>query len=483
VGTLEEWIGVLCDGPDTDLCKEGIYIGVPQGLSCNQVCNDNTGNNLDMCNGQDDDCNSATPDGYHETWLSLPCDGPDLDLCEEGVFQCVGGLQHCNDGTGSNLDVCDGEDNDCDPSTPDGAHEVLFGLTCDGPDLDECEDGHWVCIGVGGMMCDDDMQSSVERCGGGDEDCDGLIDEDDGSGFLCPLVPNHNSLGTECVDGTCRLLGCSSGYFDGDGYPSNGCECAPDLQWEGGAQINGSCLVAQNWGSLHDNQGDSSIIVGNILTSAESDWHMFRAVDEGEVAPNWCDKFDVRVQFLENPNNQFAFEVRVGGDCSPESQKCSDADSYRMTTSFYIAGTEGGFAGGECPCSPYQEPNEKLTCSTHDDCNVDSCYPYREDSGPPALPRCEYLCLMGACERECSGRVSGFCTSGLCAELKPKYPVPNIESHWVCTNEHLKVWAKGAPNRHYCADQTNNYHIRVYRRDGFPVTCDNYKLKISNGIQ
>jgi len=37
-------------------------------------------------------------------------------------------------------------------------------------------------------------------------------------------------------------------------------------------------------------------------------------------------------------------------------------------------------------------------------------------------------------------------------------------------------------NTHKCTDQTNEYSVRVYRKTGAPVACDEYQIEFSNGI-
>ena len=74
----------------------------------------------EVCDDVDNDCNAATADGSAEAWLNAACDGADSDLCEEGVFLCTAGVQTCNDNTGDTREAylarnCrDGVDNDCD---------------------------------------------------------------------------------------------------------------------------------------------------------------------------------------------------------------------------------------------------------------------------------------------------------------------------------------------------------------------------------
>jgi hypothetical protein len=171
-GWDEPWRGDPCDGPDPDLCTEGSYVCT----SGSQRCTDNTGPNLELCDGVNNDCNTGTPDGWDEPWRGDPCDGPDPDLCNEGSYICSAGSQQCTDITGPNLELCDGVNNDCNPGTPDGADEPWLGIPCDGPDPDLCTEGSYVCTS-GSQQCTDFTGPSVEICDNGlDDDCDGWID-------------------------------------------------------------------------------------------------------------------------------------------------------------------------------------------------------------------------------------------------------------------------------------------------------------------
>ncbi len=141
----------------------------------------------EVCDGRDNDCDPSTPDGTDDSSVGVSCDGPDSDLCANGTSACVGGVVTCpatgleHDGI---LDVCDGMDNDCNPATPDGADEPGYGTACDGDDADLCADGMMACVD-GAMVCDDSPDSNVETCNGLDDDCNGHID--DGAGCPCGL--------------------------------------------------------------------------------------------------------------------------------------------------------------------------------------------------------------------------------------------------------------------------------------------------------
>jgi len=183
-GSEDPMTGTACDGPDSDLCDEGTYSCVGGSLSCS----DNTSSTVDLCNGMDDDCDGSSPDGSEETWYGAACDGSDSDMCLEGLYECVAGQQICTDNTGHDLDLCDGYDNDCDGSSADGSEETWYGAACDGPDSDLCEEGIYVCSG-GSQTCTDNTSSTYEICNHQDDDCDGQVDE----GITCECYNNNDN--------------------------------------------------------------------------------------------------------------------------------------------------------------------------------------------------------------------------------------------------------------------------------------------------
>jgi hypothetical protein len=140
------------------------------------TCSDTTGSTLDICNGLDDDCDPASVDGSEDPAVGLACDGPDSDLCKEGTTVCTGGAVSCTDTTGSTLDLCNGLDDDCDPASADGSEDPLVGIACDGPDTDLCLEGVSSCV-AGAVACSDNTSSTVEICNGLDDNCNGVVDE------------------------------------------------------------------------------------------------------------------------------------------------------------------------------------------------------------------------------------------------------------------------------------------------------------------
>ncbi len=166
-GAQEAGFGDACDGADSDLCAEGVIACAGSAL----YCTDTSGDNLDLCDGVDNDCDPATTDGFHMATFGNACDGADSDLCAEGTIACDGTALYCGDNTGNDLELCDGVDNDCDPATADGAHEATFGDICDGLDADLCDEGSIACNGTA-LFCTDTSGDGLELCDGVDNDCD-----------------------------------------------------------------------------------------------------------------------------------------------------------------------------------------------------------------------------------------------------------------------------------------------------------------------
>jgi len=262
-GAHEMTLGVLCDGADLDLCPEGALLCMAGVMRCSDV----TGDDLDICDGRDNDCNPATPDGQHEPSFGDACDGTDSDLCPEGTIACAAGLLWCTDTGGDNVEICDGLDNDCDPATWDGIADPRFGESCDGPDSDLCLEGINTCR-EGTITCNDTTDSTLDVCDGLDNDCDPT--SADGSADTCPDAPGFDGI---CSDGRCDLT-CAARHADCNMLAADGCES--DLRSD--AMNCGACGVVCA-------SGDSCVhgVCGGIIDISGALDHTCAALSNGRV--------------------------------------------------------------------------------------------------------------------------------------------------------------------------------------------------------
>jgi len=185
--TVSVFINLTAACNDTD----GDGYGAPANPVCAFTEEDCDDGNRDVypgapeiCNGIDDDCEATTTDGADEPWLGADCDGPDTDACLEGTYSCQAGSQSCSDDTGDDIEVCDGIDNDCVLPIPPGETDD------DGDQYVECAQWVGTDPDIlGDNDCDDaDPEESpgiiedldAGNCDDGkDNDCDGHVDSAD----------------------------------------------------------------------------------------------------------------------------------------------------------------------------------------------------------------------------------------------------------------------------------------------------------------
>ena len=196
--------GEIC-GLDEGMCVSGAIACVAGEL----VCKDEVGPKGETCNSGDDDCDGTTD----EDGVCDECTNGDTRVCGTNEGACIAGSETCVGGhwrpcAGATYPVeetCDGEDNDCDGDTDEtypGQDDVC------GYSDGLCTTGNLACVG-GDLVCYGEIPPGIEVCDGDDNDCDGDTDEAgvcdvcvDGETTPCGDDTGACEAGTElCVDG------------------------------------------------------------------------------------------------------------------------------------------------------------------------------------------------------------------------------------------------------------------------------------------
>ena len=140
----------------------------------------------EVCDGLDNDCDGSVDEG--NPGGGGACNTGLLGICSSGTQHCQSGAIQCVQDNMPSSEVCDGLDNDCNPASADGSEDPMTGTDCDGPDSDLCEEGVYECV-AGSQSCTDNTSNTYEQCNHQDDDCDGQVDE----GITCECYNNNDN--------------------------------------------------------------------------------------------------------------------------------------------------------------------------------------------------------------------------------------------------------------------------------------------------
>jgi hypothetical protein len=302
----------------------------------------------EICDGKDNDL-----DGQVDEGLSAPLCDRQFGICEGDRMQCIGFWATCGRSVYGpefqdveTSDHCDGLDNDCDGSTDEGCacsegDTKECGLdegACE-TGLQQCQDGSW-------LPCQGDIKPREEICNSIDDDCDGLIDEDDANSgdhtleYPCYIdscigrISCTSEGRSECIlkedrdkDGICdRIDNCISTANPGqedtdkDGL-GNACDACPadygvDPDGDGICASNDNCPYIYNpdqKDSDKDGSGDACDICP------------YDAMDGSPDYDSICGDID-NCPNRANPDQSDCDKDGIGDACDLESACSSDSD-------------------------------------------------------------------------------------------------------------------------------------------------------------
>ncbi len=163
----------------------------------------------EKCNGIDDDCNGAIDENSPQSGNVCTTNFP--SLCSSGISNCNMNTLECIPDVvpGSITEVCNTIDDDCDGLVDNGFN---VGGNCT-VGVGGCQkSGKFICDGMGGATCDVDPNAPLmEICDGQDNDCDNEADDGLGLGDACTEgVGECEQSGTKVCDVATKNVKCNA---------------------------------------------------------------------------------------------------------------------------------------------------------------------------------------------------------------------------------------------------------------------------------
>ena len=142
--------------------------------------------NLEVCDGEDNDCDGLIDDDLGNTTCGK-------GVCNHTVDKCIDGQpQVCDPLEGAGAETCDGLDNDCDGKVDEELPQLACGKG-------QCFHTISSCVGGAEQECNPFEGAKPETCDGQDNDCNGEVDEGLGSAVCGQGVCKHEQ--PYCIDG------------------------------------------------------------------------------------------------------------------------------------------------------------------------------------------------------------------------------------------------------------------------------------------
>ncbi|MBM4345976.1 MAG: putative metal-binding motif-containing protein, partial [Deltaproteobacteria bacterium] len=465
-----------CDGKTDELCdadgdgycdKKKPIVGNPPvcskgGGDCDDTTSAVSPGVQETCDSKDNNCNGQTDEAGATGCKNYYFDG-DMDgygtpssylcLCAPGgkfnstnTTDCDDTCPTCAPGK---PELCDDKDNSCGSGVDEGCNA----------DGDKYCTSAKVTIGkpavctMGGGDCNDANASmfpgALESCNNADENCNGVTDEN--ASDACTNYPN--AVG-QCTAGSCQLK-CLVGFYNLNGSTIDGCECNGSDIYEPNDTCGAAYVVNTNLSDAVGAAGNIETVYARLVDNPDVDWYRVYAYDTSDGGYAVCDKFNMRVRFLNNPGGNLRFDVFRGA--------CPSGNSFPALGKT-ASHTTNNPSYGPDPNSEYVNSGNTVCCQRTDFnwfTNFKSA-----SGGEPSRQWSEYgecPCATGDTFDQSN---TGWSTGG-----NPYCMTFNTNG--VCF-----------PRGYYftqCRDDSANFYVRVHKVSGSPI-CAPYSLEFSNGV-
>ncbi len=206
-GQTDEELGVAtCGAGECARSVAACVAGLPQACVPGQPAA------AEVCDGEDDDCDGQTDEGFS----TLTCGE---GACRVTVVACTGGSPAECVPKAAGAEACNGVDDDCDGQTDEEFGAVSCGLGECAVSVEACRNGV-------PQTCSPLPPASAEACDGRDDDCDGQTDEGFGA-LTCGKGACAASV-QACLDGVPHACVPLAGAPEGCDGVDNDCDGATD---------------------------------------------------------------------------------------------------------------------------------------------------------------------------------------------------------------------------------------------------------------